>query len=71
MHRGWKGIFNSFSKKFLSKSAYKDKNSQRTQILCLNDISGSKSVKKGQKLLKKPQIGLTPGFMIKILAWLI
>ena len=25
MHRGWKGIFNSFFKKFFSKSAYKDK----------------------------------------------
>ena len=37
MHRGWKGIFNSFSKKVFSKSAYKDKNSQRTQILCMND----------------------------------
>jgi hypothetical protein len=48
LHRGWKGILNSFSKKFFSKSAYKDKNSQRTQILCMNDY-----IKKGQKMLKK------------------
>ena len=33
--------------------------------------SGSKSVKKGQKMLKKPQFGVISGFSEKNLPWLI
>jgi hypothetical protein len=35
------------------------------------NTSGSKSVKKGQKKLKKPQFGVIPGFSEKILPVLI
>ena len=53
MHRGWKGIFNSFSKTFFLKVLIRIKIARELKFYVWMIISGSKSVKKGQKMLKK------------------
>ena len=53
MHRGWKGIFNSFFKKKFQKVLTRSKITRELKFYVRMIISGSKSVKKCQKMLKK------------------
>jgi hypothetical protein len=54
MHRSQKGPFNTFSKKFFFKKGfYRSKLARELNFYARIIIEGSKSLKKGQKMLKK------------------
>ena len=53
LHRGWKCPFNSFSRTFLKKVFHTLKLVREFKFYIWMTISGSKSVKKSQKFLKK------------------
>ena len=56
IHRGRKGIFNSFSKNILNKVFLMIEIARELKFYTRMVASGSKSIKKGQKMLKKATI---------------